>query len=143
MEEKGINLCVGTDGCASNNTLNMFREMGLLSLIHKGIHKSSTVMSAEAVVNFATVNAAKALHMEDKLGVIKEGAIADIIFLNLRTPSMYPENNPISALCYSANGSEVESVMINGKFVMKDNVLLTIDMDKVYYEVDKIVEKYL
>ena len=143
MQDKGVNVCIGTDGCASNNTLNMFREMGLLSLIHKGIHKSSTVMAAENVVNCATVNAAKALNMEDKLGVLKEGALADIIFIDLRTPSMYPNSNPLSALCYSANGSEVSSVMINGRFVMKDNILLTIDMDKVYYEVDKIVKDYL
>lgn len=143
IKNKGINLCIGTDGCSSNNTLNMFREMGLLSLIHKGINKNSEGCPAEYVVNAATVNAAKALHMENKLGVIKEGAIADIIFIDLFAPQMFPHNNIVSSLCYSANGSEVSSVMINGKFVMKDNILLTIDLERVYSEVQKIVDKYL
>ena len=143
MKEKGINIAIGTDGCASNNTLNMFREMGLLSLIHKGIAKDSTALPSEYVVKAATLNAAKALHMEDKLGVIKEGALADIIFLDLLTPSMFPANNIVSSLCYSANGSEVNSVMINGDFVMKDRILLTIDTERMYNEVEKIVEKYL
>lgn len=143
MKEKGINIAIGTDGCASNNTLNMFREMGLLSLIHKGIAKDSTALPSEYVVKAATLNAAKALHMEDKLGVIKGGALADIIFLDLLTPSMFPANNIVSSLCYSANGSEVNSVMINGEFVMKDRILLTIDTERMYNEVAKIVEKYL
>lgn len=142
MKDKGINVAVGTDGCASNNTLNMFREMGILSIFHKGLEKDSTAMPSEYVVNAATVNAAKALH-EDDLGVIKEGAKADIIFVDLKTPSMFPNNNIVSSLCYSANGSEVRSVMINGQFVMKDNILLTIDEERVYSEVEKIVKKYL
>lgn len=142
MKDKGINVAVGTDGCASNNTLNMFREMGILSIFHKGLEKDSTAMPSEYVVNAATVNAAKALH-EDNLGVIKEGAKADIIFVDLKTPSMFPNNNIVSSLCYSANGSEVRSVMINGQFVMKDNILLTIDEERVYSEVEKIVKKYL
>lgn len=142
MKDKGINVAIGTDGCASNNTLNMFREMGILSIFHKGLEKDSTAMPSEYVVNAATVNAAKALH-EDNLGVIKEGAKADIIFVDLKTPSMFPNNNIVSSLCYSANGSEVRSVMINGQFVMKDNILLTIDEERVYSEVAKIVDKYL
>lgn len=142
MKDKEINVAIGTDGCASNNTLNMFREMGILSIFHKGLEKDSTAMPSEYVVNAATVNAAKALH-DDNLGVIKEGAKADIIFVDLKTPSMFPNNNIVSSLCYSANGSEVRSVMINGQFVMKDNILLTIDEERVYSEVGKIVEKYL
>ncbi len=143
MKEMGINVALGTDGCASNNTLNMFREMGILSLFHKGLEKDSTAMPSEYVVNMATVNAAKALHRENELGVIKEGAIADIIFVDLKTPSMFPANNIVSSLCYSANGSEVNSVMIDGEFVMKDRILLTIDEERVYSEVGKIVEQYL
>ncbi|MDO4489865.1 MAG: amidohydrolase [Lachnospiraceae bacterium] len=143
MKDKGINVCIGTDGTASNNTLNMFREMGLLSLIHKGIQKDSTAMPAQYVVQAATVNAAKALHKEDQLGVIKEGAKADLIFLDLRSPSLFPNNNIISSLCYSANGSEVVSSMINGKFVMRKNELLTIDTERVYFEVEELAKQYL
>ena len=143
MLGKKINLCIGTDGTASNNTLNMFRELGLLSLIHKGIAHDPAALPAETAVRAATVNAAKALHMEDRLGVIREGACADLIFLDLREPSLFPGNNILSSLCYSANGSEVESVMIDGRFVMKNREMLTIDTEQVYYEVQKAADLYL
>lgn len=143
MQEKGINVCLGTDGTASNNTLNMFREMGLMSLIHKGLHMDSTSAPAQFVIGAATTHGAKALGMEGKLGVIAEGAYADLVFLDLKAASLYPNNNILSSLCYSANGSEVESVMIHGKFVMRNRELLTIDRERVYSEVNKIVEKYL
>lgn len=143
MQEAGINLCLGTDGTSSNNTLNMFREMGLLSLIHKGICKDSTAMKAQDVVSYATVNGAEALGMADELGVIQKGACADLIFINLNSPSLFPNNNIISSLCYSANGSEVDSVMIDGKFVMRNRELLTIDYERVLHEVGKIAERYL
>ena len=128
----GVNLCLGTDGTASNNTLNMFREMSLLSLIHKGIIQDPTAMSAQKVLAAVTVNAAKALNMEGKLGIIKEGALADLIFLDLKAPSMFPNNDIISSLCYSAGGSEVTDVMVNGSFTMRKKELLTIDMEEVY-----------
>lgn len=143
LKDAGINLCIGTDGTASNNTLNMFREMGLLSLIHKGINEDSTSLPAKYVVKCATLNAAKALDMEGKIGNIVEGAKADLIFVDLDAPSMFPNNNVLSSLCYSANGSEVKSVMINGKFVMKDNDILTIDKERVYKEVSNVVKKYM
>lgn len=143
MEKAGVNICLGTDGASSNNTLNMFREMGLLSLIHKGLEKDSTAMPAQSVLAAATVNAAKALDMEGRLGEVRPGAAADLIFVDLKAPSLFPNNNIVSSLCYSANGSEVESVMIGGEFVMKNRELLTIDYERVCYEVNKIAEKYL
>lgn len=126
----GVNLCLGTDGTASNNTLNMFREMALLSLIHKGITEDPTALSAQEVLAAVTINAAKALKMEGKLGIIKEGALADLIFIDLLAPSMFPNNNIISSLCYSASGSEVTDVMVNGNFVMRNRELLTIDLNE-------------
>lgn len=143
IKDKGINLCIGTDGTASNNTLNMFREMGILSLIHKGINEDSTALPAKYVVKCATLNAAKALDREGVIGNIIEGAKADLVFVDLNAPSLFPNNNVLSSLCYSANGSEVKSVMINGKFVMKDNILLTIDAEKVYAKVNETVKKYM
>lgn len=143
IKDAGINLCIGTDGTASNNTLNMFREMGLLSLIHKGVNEDSTALPSKYVVKCATLNAARALDMEGRIGNIKEGAKADLIFVDLDEPSLFPNNNIISSLCYSANGSEVKSVMINGKFVMKDREILTIDKERVYAEVANVVKEYM
>ena len=143
MKDKGLNICLGTDGTASNNTLNMFREMGLLTMIHKGIQKSPTAAPSDFVLETATVNGAKALGMEGKLGVIAGGAKADLAFIDLNEVSMFPNNNMISALAYSANGSEVKDVMINGKFVMKNREFTTIDKDKVYAEMRRIVAENL
>ena len=143
MKGTGINICLGTDGTASNNTLNMFREMGLLTMIHKGLEKSPTAAPSNFVLETATVNGARALGMEGKLGVIAEGAKADLAFVDLNELSMFPNNNVISALCYSANGSEVKDVMIDGKFVMKDREFTTIDREKVYAEMRRIVKENL
>lgn len=143
MSAQGINVVLGTDSTASNNTLNMFREMGLFSLIHKGIYCDSTAASAPYVLDLATKNAAKALGMDSKIGEICPDACADLIFIDLNATSLFPNNNIISSLCYSANGSEVDSVMVNGKFVMKKRELLTVDEEKIKFEVRKIVEKEL
>ena len=131
------------DGTASNNTLNMFREMGLLSLIHKGICQDSTAAPASFVLGCATENAAKALHAEGQIGSIREGAWADLVFVDLGAVSLFPNNNIVSSLCYSANGSEVESVMVAGEYVMKDREYTGIDTERVYYEVSRLVETYL
>lgn len=139
MLERGISVSVGTDSTASNNTLNMFREMGLLSMLHKARTGSPVALSSQQVLNMALINSAKALGMENRLGVIKQGAYADLVFINLNSVSLFPNNNVVSSLVYSANGSEVESVMINGKFVMYKNEYLTIDTERVMYEAGRIL----
>ena len=142
MKEKGINVCIGTDGSASNNSLNMFREMGLLSLMHKGHCRDCMAIPSGYIVEAATRHAALALK-QPCIGNIFDGAAADILFVDLNAPSLFPNNNILSSLCYSANGSEVDSVMINGKFVMRKKEFLTIDREKVYHEVNRIVKDHL
>lgn len=147
MLKKGINVCIGTDGAASNNSLNMFHEMNLLGLIHKGAREKADCVSAREIFRMATLNGAKALGMEQKIGSIEVGKKADIAILNLRTPSMTPRNDLLAGLCYSANGSEVETVIIDGKIVMEDRKILTLDEERIYAEVSRIckrlgIEKY-
>ncbi len=137
----GVNLCLGTDGCGSNNTQNLFAEMNAAALIYKGDKQKAECISAEDVLKFATVNGAKAIGMEGKLGILKEGALADIILLNLDEPEFYPMNNLVSALVYSATGREVETVIIDGNLVMEENKLLTIDSKEVYAECEKIADR--
>ena len=140
IRQAGINLCLGTDGAASNNTLNLFREMGLFTLIHKGIEESSMSVPSNYVLECVTVNAAKALGRQGELGEIRPGAQADLVILDLNSVSLFPWNNIPSSLCYSANGSEVESVMIGGRFVMRDRQFLTIDKERVFYEINRIAK---
>ncbi len=139
--EAGLNICLGTDGNGSNNTQNMFQEMQFASLAYKGAEKKAKCVDAKDVLEFATINGAKALKMSDKLGEIKEGALADLIILDLNTPEFVPENNLISALCYSTNGSEVKTAIIDGQIVMEDRKILTFDEEKVYEECNKITKR--
>ena len=133
MMAAGINVCLGTDGAASNNAQNMFREMGYLSMIHKGTHATPQCVGAPEVFRAATINGAKALGLNT--GSIEKGKKADLAILRLDVPSMMPNNNLLAALCYSANGSEVDTVIIDGRIVMEGGELKTIDEERVYSEI--------
>lgn len=139
MLEKGINVCLGTDGAASNNSLNMFHELSLLTLIHKGVKKTPQCISAKEGFRIATINGAKALGLEKEIGSLEEGKKADIAILNLNTPSLTPRNNLLAGLSYSANGSEVETVLIDGKVTMENRKILTMDEELVYQKVNDII----
>ena len=139
MVAEGINVCLGTDGAASNNAQNMFREMGLLALIHKGTHGTPQCISADEVLDMATRNGAKALGLNT--GSIEVGRKADLALLDLGAPSLTPLNNPVAALAYSANGSEVTDVIIDGRTVMRDRELTTIDEERVRCEIARICER--
>ncbi len=139
--KRGINVCLGTDGAASNNSLNMFREMGFLGLIHKGTAKDPLPVSAADCIKAATANGAKAAGLSDKIGKIEAGMDADIILIDMDTPAFNPFNNSISALVYSAGGYEVDTVMVKGKILMEGRILTTIDEEKVYYKVNEIAKR--
>lgn len=139
MVNKGINVCLGTDGAASNNSLNMFHEMSLMALIHKGTHKTPECIGAKEVFKMATINGAKALGLEKEIGSLEVGKKADIAILDLMSPSLMPNNNLLAGLSYSANGSEVDTVIINGEITMEGRKLLTIDEKEVYDKIQEII----
>ena len=139
--EKGINVCLGTDGAASNNCLNMFHELSLLTLIHKGTGKTPQCVSAKEGFRIATINGARALGLEKEIGSIEVGKKADLAILDLNTPSLTPRNNLIAGLSYSANGSEVDTVIINGKITMENRRILTMNEQLVYRKIQQIIER--
>ena len=139
MLEKGVNVCLGTDGAASNNCLNMFHELSLLTLIHKGTGRTPQCVSAKEGFRIATLNGAKALGLEKEIGSIEVGKKADLVILDLNTPSLTPRNNLIAGLSYSANGSEVDTVIINGQITMEGRKLLTMDEALVYSKIQDII----
>lgn len=141
MMAKGINVCIGTDGAASNNSLNMFHEMSLMALIHKGTHKTPQCVGAKEVFKMATINGAKALGLDSVTGTLEVGKKADIAILDLNTPSLMPNNNLIAGLSYSANGSEVDTVIIDGKITMEGRKVLTMDEKLVYSKVNDIIKR--
>lgn len=123
-------ITLGTDGAASNNNLNMFEEMHIASLIHKGIHKNSELIKAEYVLNMATIHGAKALGF-DNTGEIAEGKDADLILIDIDKPHLQPFRNHVSAMIYSVQGSDVDTTIANGKILMNNRELKTIDIEKV------------
>lgn len=116
MLDMGINVTLGTDGASSNNNLDMFEEMKIAAILHKGITLDPTVTKAESVLKMATINGAKALGYDD-LGMLKEGYLADMIILNFDVPHLTPNHNTIANIVYSAYGSDVEYTIVNGKIV--------------------------
>ena len=143
MLDKGINVCLGTDGAASNNNLNMFEEMHLGALLHKGVSRNPTLINAEQAVKMTTVNGAKALGFGDVTGCIRKGMKADIILLDIDKPHLYPVNDPISAVVYSAQAADVDTVIVDGNILMENRELKTIDEELVKYKVQEIAGKIL
>ena len=137
MLEEGINVCIGTDGTSSNNNLNMFEEMETGAMLQNLWYDDTTRINAHDFLKMATVNGARALNI-DNLGMLKEGCLADIILINLNRANMQPVYNLYSNLVFSANGSEVETVIINGRIVMNKGEFLNIDEEKVLFECKNI-----
>ena len=127
MLERGLKLSIGTDGPASNNDVDLFSEMNTVAKIHKGILLDPTVMSAEQTLRCATAGGAAALKAQEMIGTLSAGKKADLIVLDLNQPHMTPIYNVVSHLVYVASGADVIHSIINGKLVMKDRELLTLD----------------
>ena len=132
---------LGTDGAASNNNLNMIEEMHVMSLLHKFTSKNPTVMSDELSIRIATFGGAEVLGMKDKIGSLEVGKQADIILIDTDNANTVPIYNVYSAIVYTLLGSEVCDVIINGKIIMRNNVILTIDEAKVKEQVREIAKK--
>ena len=140
MLKAGVRVALGTDGAASNNSLNMFHELSVLSLIHKGINHDAQAVSAREGFTIATKNGALAMGRSD-IGEIVPGNAADLAILDLDRPNMQPVNDPVASLSYSTNGSEVETVIVGGKVLMENREFLTIDKERVFFEVNRVCER--
>jgi 5-methylthioadenosine/S-adenosylhomocysteine deaminase len=139
MFAEGVNVCLGTDGCSSNNTLDMFSEMKFASLMHKAHKWDATVMSAQKCLDMATVDAAKAIGAEKVLGSIEPGRKADIVVLDCNRASMVPTrpDNAVANIVYASPSHAVRDTLVDGKFVLRDGKIVTLDEAKFL----KIAEK--
>ncbi len=127
MLERGITVSLGTDGSASNNNVDMFGEMNCVAKVHKVDRMDPTAMSAETTLEAATLGGARALGMEERIGSLVVGKKADVIVIDLDQPHLIPLYNVPSHLVYAARGGDVVHSIINGRIVMRDRQLLTID----------------
>ena len=127
MRDQGIAVSLGADGAACNNRLDMFTEMRTMALLQKAMH-GPEAMPARQALRIATIEGAKALGLEKEIGTLETGKRADVIVVNLNALHSTPySNDPVSALVYSAQTSDVQSVVIDGQLVMRDGELLTLD----------------
>jgi len=136
--EDNVKVGLGTDGVASNNNLNMFDEMNSMSLLHKISNNDSTMMDTKTVVKIATNGSAEVLGLFNDIGSIEVGKKADVIIIDLDRPHLIPLYNYYSHIVFSMNGSEVDTVIINGKVVMENRHLLTLDIEKIKNDVREL-----
>lgn len=140
MRKAGITVGLGTDGASSNNKLDMFAEMRLAALIHKGATLDPFAIKAEEALQMGTEAGAKCLGYSD-LGVLKEGYLADIILVDRSGWNWKPCFNSVSLAVYAGNSMDVDTVMVNGELLMRHRELLTIDAEKLSYETERVTKK--
>ncbi len=142
MLELGLHVGIGTDGPASNNDLDMFEEVRLAALLAKGITGDPTTVPAATALSMATRLGAKAMHMDDITGTLESGKRADLIVIDIsplhNTPRFHREEvNIYSQLVYAAKSSDVTSVMVNGRWLMRDRALMTINQLDLIQQADE------
>ncbi len=142
-QQVGLNVALGTDGASSNNSLDLFKEMTICSFAQKVKTMDPTVLPAQTVLRMATINGAKALRWEDEIGTLEVGKKADIILIDLDQPHFAPWNNTVADLVYSARGSDVKTTIVDGKLLMKDRQILTMDVEKIMAEASRIARAVL
>jgi len=138
MLRRGIPVGLGTDGCASNNDMDLFREMGTAAKLHKVAAMDATVLDARTALRMATMEGARVLGMEESIGSIEPGKCADLIFVNMNQPHLTPVYQAYSHLVYAASGADVTTVIIDGKLVVKDRKLLRADLADIMAQVHRI-----
>ncbi|SHH01463.1 5-methylthioadenosine/S-adenosylhomocysteine deaminase [Thermosyntropha lipolytica DSM 11003] len=129
--EAGVTVALGTDGAASNNNLDMLQEMRSCALLHKVNSMDPTVIPAYTALKMATVNGARVLGLEDKVGQLKEGMKADFILIDLDKPHMNPRYDLAANVVYAAQAGDVDTVIIDGNIVMENKVIKTFDEEEV------------
>ena len=135
--ERGINVGLGTDGPSSNNAMDMMREIYLSAVLSKGVFEDSVGVKAYEALKMATVNGARALGLED-VGQLKPGMKADMTLIDLEQPHYHPLNDAISAVVYCGNGSDVHTVIVDGKILFENGEYKTIDIEAVKANVKRI-----
>jgi 5-methylthioadenosine/S-adenosylhomocysteine deaminase len=135
---RGIGVGLGTDGCASNNNLDMFQEMDMAAKVHKVHRLDPTVMPAEVVLEMATLGGARVLGMEGEIGSLEVGKRADVIVVDLEKPHLQPVYNVVSQLVYAAVGADVRDVIIDGKLIMHNRQLLTLNEERILSRMKEI-----
>ena len=149
MLDEGVHVTLGTDGAPCNNTYDMFQEMRLASLLQKGLRKNATAMTADKVLEMATIEGAKALGLEAEVGSLEVGKKADLVVMNVDGSHCAPFDpkqlgqgvDPITILVYSCTGRDVESVVVDGRLLVQDHKLLKQDEAEIVKEAQAVSQR--
>ena len=137
----GVNVTLGTDGAASNNTLDVLRELRLAAILHKGINRRADITTAAEMLPLATVNGAKAQGRAD-CGSIAVGQRADLILLDLSVPHNMPVYDLAATVAYSAEASDVRMTMVDGRILYADGAYTSIDIERLRSEAGRVIAHY-
>lgn len=140
---RGVCTGLGTDGCSSNNNMDLFAEMDMAAKLQKANRLDPTVLDAATVLRMATIDGARALGLGTVTGSIETGKKADIIVVDTRKPHLTPMYHPASHLVYAVGGSDVNTTIINGRVLMNDRRLLSMDIEQVMADARQIADEIL
>jgi 5-methylthioadenosine/S-adenosylhomocysteine deaminase len=138
MISLGVKVGLGTDGCASNNDLDLFSEMDFAAKVHKVFRNDPLACPAEQALRMATIGGASVLGLEDEIGSIERGKKADLIALSLNQPHLAPVYDPVSHIVYAARGSDVRLVWVDGQQIVKDGRVLSVNETDVISEATRL-----
>lgn len=143
MLKKEINVSLGTDGQGSGCSMDMFETMKFTALLQKGVNENANILGAYDVMKMATVNGAKSLGLSNEIGTIEEGKKADIIIINMNKVTALPKNDLISQIVFNANGSDVETTIVNGTILMENHTLMLNEIyeNDIYEKCEKIIQR--
>ncbi|NMB26686.1 MAG: amidohydrolase [Tissierellia bacterium] len=137
MLKKGVNVALGTDGSSSNNNLNMFEEINLAAIVNKAVNMDAISVPAIDALKMATINGAKALLWDNEIGSIEVDKKADIILIDMDKPHFYPLHNVVSSLAYSVQGSDVDTVIVDGNILMENREIKTLDVERIMFNAER------
>ncbi|UOF89686.1 amidohydrolase [Fodinisporobacter ferrooxydans] len=143
MLERGIVVGLGTDGAASNNRLDMFEEMRMAAMIHKGLLENPLAISASTALHLATKGGADALFLGNSLGTLTVGSLADFIIVDFQKPHLQPRHDILAHLVYAAAAGDVRDVIIDGRVVIQNKACLTLDETQIFKQANQIVDRLL
>jgi 5-methylthioadenosine/S-adenosylhomocysteine deaminase len=136
--KSGITVGLGTDGCASNNNLDLFHEMDMVAKLHKAENFDPTTMAAKTVVAMATIAGARAIGLDRQIGSLEVGKQADLIVIDTHSPHLVPIYHPESHIVYAAKGSDVRDVVVGGRVLVRNRQILHLDVAEIMSNVRKI-----
>ena len=143
LVDYGVNVCIGTDGPASNNTLDMFETMKFAALLQKFTYSDPKILPAHEALKMATINGAKALGLEKSVGSLEAGKKADIVLIDFSKPHLTPLHNVYASMVYSASGGDVDTVIVDGKILMKNRQVKTLNEQAVMQKAEETTSDLL